>query len=201
MKAAGAYSSASAYYAANSTDVSAIKGYLSLGLEEAQLGGSIASVQRFSEVAVLLLILVSFIAVGVLSARRVSSRLLEVDAASAVAATGRAVRRQMVGITAFVFVTFLLRSVVSTIASVSHELRNFDKPCPESDKSIYCDTCRNVYTHITGWMLFTPEFESTVVLISSPVALLVALWGMTSKSTLHLMRSSRQESNISLKPM
>jgi hypothetical protein len=127
--------------------------------------------------------------------------LLEVDAASAVAATGRALRRQMVGTTAFVFVTFLLRSVVSTIASVSYELRNFDKPSPESDKSIYCDTCRNVYTHITGWMLFTPEFESTVVLISSPLALLVALWGMTSKSTLQLMKSSRQERNISLKPM
>jgi hypothetical protein len=201
MKAAGAYSSASAYYASNSTDVSTIQEYLSLGLKNAQLGGSIASVQRISEVAVLLLIVVAFVVVGVLSARRVSASLLVVDAASAAAASGRALRLQMVGITAFIFVTFLLRSVLSTMSAVSHELRNLDRLCPDSDKSIYCDTCRNVYTHITGWMLFTPEFESTIVLISSPVALLVALWGMTSKSTLQLMNSSRQKNEISLKPI
>jgi hypothetical protein len=58
-----------------------------------------------------------------------------------------------------------------------------------------------MYTHITGWMLLTPEFESTIVLISSPVALLVALWGMTSKSMLQLMKSSRQKSAMSLKPV
>jgi hypothetical protein len=201
MKAAGAYRSASAYYASNSTDVGSIQEYLSLGLKNAQLGGSIASVQRFCEVAVLLLIVVAFVVVGVLSARRVSASLLVVDAASAAAASGRALRLQMVGITAFIFVTFLLRSVLSTMSAVSHELRNLDRLCPDSDKSIYCDTCRNVYTHITGWMLFTPEFESTIVLISSPVALLVALWGMTSKSTLQLMNSSRQKSAISLKPI
>jgi hypothetical protein len=34
------------------------------------------------------------------------------------------------------------------------------------------------------WMLRTPEFQLTVALVSSPVALLVALWGMTNKSTL-----------------
>ena len=199
MKAAGAYSSASAYCAANSTDVSTIQEYLSLGLKEAQLGGSIASVQRFSEVTVLLLIVVAFVVVGVLSARRVSARLLGVDAASPAAATGRALRLQMLGITAFIFVTFLLRSALSTMAAVSQELRDFDKLCPDSDKSIYCDTCRNMYTHITGWMLFTPEFESTIVLISSPLALLVALWGMTSKATLQLMKSSMQKSAISLR--
>jgi hypothetical protein len=33
------------------------------------------------------------------------------------------------------------------------------------------------------WMMRTPEFQETVVLVSSPVALLVALWGMTNRST------------------
>ncbi len=57
----------------------------------------------------------------------------------------------------------------------------------------------NRYTHFVGWTIFTPEFESTIVLISSPVALLVALWGMTSKATLQLMKSSGQESAMSLR--
>ena len=48
-----------------------------------------------------------------------------------------------------------------------------------------CDpTCYNEFTHMQQWMFRTPEFQLTVVLVSSPVALLVALWGMTNKSTL-----------------
>ena len=47
--------------------------------------------------------------------------------------------------------------------------------------------------------VYTPEFEAIIVLVSSPLALLVALWGMTPKSTLQLMESSRQESAISLR--
>ncbi len=38
--------------------------------------------------------------------------------------------------------------------------------------------------------VFTPEFQSTIVLMSSPPALLVALWGMASP---HLMKWSGQE--------
>ena len=49
----------------------------------------------------------------------------------------------------------------------------------------FCDpTCHHEFTHMQQWMLRTPDFRVTVVLVSSPVALLVALWGMTNKSTL-----------------
>jgi hypothetical protein len=41
------------------------------------------------------------------------------------------------------------------------------------------------------WILYTPEFQLTVVLISSPLALFVALWGMTNERTLQLMQSNR----------
>jgi hypothetical protein len=142
---------------------------------------------------VLLLIVVAFAAVGVLSARRVSARLLVVDAASAAAASGRALRRRMLGITAFVFATFLLRSVLSTLTAVTLQLRDLDRDCPisDSEKSIYCSTCRNVYSHLTGWMVYTPAFQTTIVVISSPCSLLVALWGMTTKSTLQLMKSRK----------
>ena len=191
-----ALSAASAYNAANNTKDG--EKYVSLSKAESELGGSITSVQKFCEVAVLLLIVVAFVAVGVLSARRVSSRLLGVDAASSAAATGRALRLQIVGTTAFVFVTFLIRSMFSTMFALALELRDVHKDCVR-DIFSYCDACYNDYTHIVGWIFYTPEFQSTIVLISSPVALLVALWGMTSKATLQLMKSSGQESAMSLR--
>jgi hypothetical protein len=160
---------------------------------------SALSVQRICDASVLLLIVVAFVVVGVLSASRVSASLLGVDAASAAAATGRALRRRMLGTTAFVFVAFLLRSVFSTFHAVAFELRDVDAACPGIDKSTYCDaSCYNVYTHIVGWMYYTPEFESIIVLISSPLTLLVALWGMTSNATLQVMKSSGQEGTVPL---
>ena len=41
-------------------------------------------------------------------------------------------------------------------------------------------------------MTYTPEFQLTIVLVSSPLALLVALWGMTTKATLQRMGSSER---------
>ncbi len=186
QKSSEAAYTSSAYYAANNTD----KGdeYIRIRSRLVQLGGSIASVQRFCEVAVLMIILIAFVVVGVLSSRRVSSRLLNVDAASDVAATGRALRRQMLGTTAFVFVAFLIRSVYSTMNATAYGLRRLDKACPGN---LYCDTCHDVYNHVVGWLVYTPEFEATIVLVSSPLALLVALWGMTPEATLRIMKSSR----------
>ena len=37
------------------------------------------------------------------------------------------------------------------------------------------------------------EFQVTIVLVSSPLTLLVALWGMTSKQTLDAMKSKEQD--------
>ena len=133
-----------------------------------------------------------FVAAGVLSAPRVSSRLLHVDAASAAAATGTAIRRRMLATTAVVFAAFLLRSVFSTMFAVSFLLRDAPAGCS------FCDTsCRNVYGVISIWMTYTPEFQLIVMLMSSPAALLVALWGMTTKSALRLMSLSMQRNIVS----
>jgi hypothetical protein len=193
QKAAQAMGAASTFYASNETN----DGYelFSLSLQEVQLGGSILSVQLFCEVAVLLLIVAAFVVVGVLSARRVRARLLEVDAASDAAETVRAVRLQMVATTAVVFVAFVLRAAFATMFAVAFQLRVIDESCAEP-----CGECGNVYVHMAQWMGYTPEFQLLIVLVSSPLALLVALWGMTSKATLHLMQSSQRE-GISLKPM
>jgi hypothetical protein len=88
--------------------------------------------------------------------------------------------------------------VLSTTLVLSYELRDFEKPCPGGTGT--CDvSCHNAYTHFFGWATYTPAFESTTVLISSPLALLVALWGMTSNASLQLMKSSGRDSALSLR--
>ena len=98
-----------------------------------------------------------------------------------------AAANQIVGTAAFVFVTFLLRAVFSTMNALSNALQIEVAICHNT-----CDpACNNVWWVFHFWLEFTPEFQLIVVLISSPLALLVALWGMTDKRTLQLMRSGR----------
>ena len=195
-QAADYMSAASALYAANKTKDG--RKFRVLGLKEVQTGGDCTSVQSFCEVAVLLLIVSAFVAVGALSARRVSSRLQSVEAASSVSsATGRALRLQILGTTGFVFVSFVVRSVHSAMLAFALQFRDYGSRCSDDP----CDPCYNEYTHISIWMTYTPEFQLTIVLISSPLTLLVALWGMTTRFTLQLMKSAEREPLLLLNPM
>ena len=74
---------------------------------------SAASVQSFCEVAALLIIVAAFALVGFLCIRRISTSMLAIRASHANAAEGIQLRRQIFTTTAFIFVTFLLRSVFS----------------------------------------------------------------------------------------
>ncbi len=114
-QAARAYGESSRQVTANSTR----EAFVSANLEN-QEAFSIASVQAYCEVSMLLLIVASFIVVGVACARRVSATLHGIRApaaaaASVAAAAGRKLRAQIVFTTAFVFAAFLLRSVYSTM--------------------------------------------------------------------------------------
>jgi hypothetical protein len=190
QRAAETAGSAAALFAANSTQLALES--LSLVRTEVRLTTSIGAVQSFCEVAVLLLIVAAFVVAGVVCARIVSSNLLIVDTSSAPAAVGRELRRRMVVTTAVVFVAFVVRSVQSTMLAVSRQLQDFDRRCP--GVTGLCDaSCNNVFTHINQWAARTPEFQVTIVLVSSPLTLLVALWGMTSRQTLQLMKSKEQE--------
>ena len=190
QRAAESASAASALFAANSTQLADES--ISLIQTEVQLALSIMSVQSFCEVAVLLLIVAAFVVAGVACARVVSSNLLLVDRASAPAAVGRELRRRVVITTVVVFVAFVVRSVQSTILAVARQLQDQARRCP--GVTGFCDpSCHNVFTHISQWAANTPEFQVTVVLVSSPLTLLVALWGMTSKQTLHTMKSNQQD--------
>jgi hypothetical protein len=191
QKAAVAAQSASDFTAANnskSTESASVEHFT-----EVQLGSKIASVQSVCEVCVLLLIIVAFVAAGVFCARIFAARLLTVDTASAAASTGRALRLKIVGTTAVVFVAFLLRSVFATIYAVAYQLQDFDNRVDERCFGKFCDSsCYNVHTATVQWLINTPEFQLTIELISSPLALLVALWGMTSKASLRRMSTLLQ---------
>ena len=160
----------------------------------------------------LLLIVAAFVVAGITCARRVTSALTQLDKSGpemaagmmlrkqtvgAAKALGRQMRQEVVATTAFVFVAFLLRSVVSTILAVANQLQDSDKDCSRASvigaNTLFCDaSCYNAFTHIWMWNLFTPEFLPVVVFVSSPVALLVALRGVTSKLALQTMRSSKR---------
>ena len=202
QRSAGAYSAASMLYASNNTNEA--QNEVSSAQSHVQLAFKILSVRSACEAAVLLLVVLVFAMVGVACIRRLTSALTLLHTAGPDAAVqhrnifnqalamGRRLRQEVVVTTSIVFVAFLLRSVVSTLLAVANQSQDSAKPCLVARN--YCDaTCYNVYTHISAWNGATPEFETTVVLISSPLTLLVALWGMTSKLTLQLMRSRRRQ--------
>jgi hypothetical protein len=90
---------------------------------------------------VLLLIIVAFAVVGAACARRLSSEQQHHDAlvntadAAAAAPAWRQLRLRIVGTAAFVFVTFLLRAVYSTMYALGNELQNKGNfvNCPSSN--------------------------------------------------------------------
>jgi len=184
-QSAGSFSAASAAYAANNT--AAGNNFVTIGNQQNQLADSTLAVQLFCEVAVLLLIIVAFAVTGAACRQRFTSAQLD-DTAD-----GRQLWRQIVGTAGFVFVTFLLRVVFSTMNAVTNGLQDDDVICPSNNP---CDaSCYNVYALMQQWLNNTPEFQLSVELISSPLTLLVALWGMTSKHTLRLMQSRRRKMN------
>jgi hypothetical protein len=157
-----------------------------------QDGFRVAAVQYFGEVTVLLLIIAAFTVVGLACAVRVSSTLralLRIAAARSreqspvfaqAAFQGKRLHLQILGVTGFVFVSFLLRSTYSTFRAIALHRQDSASNC--LGVSGPCDeSCYNVYSLIQTWLNRTPEFQVIVVLISSPIALLVALAGMTNK--------------------
>ena len=91
----------------------------------------------------------------------------------------------MVGTTAFIFVAFVVRAahmlmqLVATVQGVEEKCYSCDASC--SDGTLFL-----------VWIDGTPELFYVVVIISSPLALLVALWGMTPKAMLRMMKSNEK---------
>ena len=122
-------------------------------------------------------------------------------AAAATAVSGNRTLLQVVSTAAFVFATFLLRATYSTIHAISNAAQNQNADCASDVDRGLCDsTCYNTYFLIQTWLLYRPEFQTMVMLISSPLALLVALWGMTTDNMSKIMRSSHQMKTMRREP-
>ena len=62
----------------------------------------------------------------------------------------------------------------------------------------FCNPCENSYALIQDWLLLSPEFTVLSTYIPAQLALLVALWGMTSKAMFQSMKAQVQNSSAKL---
>jgi hypothetical protein len=158
-----------------------------------------AAIQRFCEVLLLAMIITAFCIVGVnnyqliLSAARALSSLQKkmreqktdsvavadssvgrelIDEASAQAFT---LKRKVLGTVTFTFVSVLARALFTVMFALGAALNNNSDKCSKSE----CSACKNVYSHMLFWIVYTPVFQQTILLIASPFGSLVALWGMS----------------------
>ena len=128
---------------------------------------------------------------------------------------GREMRKEIVITTTFVFACFLIRAAASTMLALVFQLQNLATKCAGARSD--CDaSCYNMYAHMNQWQIYTPvsscppptpssssplrliicqEFQPTLVLLSSPIALLVALRGMTNARTRQLMECGEQQTS------
>jgi hypothetical protein len=167
------------------------------------LAGRIAAVQRVAEIYVLIMTISAFFVVMFYSLRIIASAMRalvsaeqKLVAAIAVAdaaelrekhqikniglfhQAGQRARKLKQKITltfVWIFVTVLLLSVFMVAYGLSLGGQNFDDPCSPD----HCHPCKNIYAHIFFWVLYNPWMQHMVMLVSSPVAMLVALWGMS----------------------
>ncbi len=206
QKSADAYRRALLYGA--SGDTKKYDEYYALAVKEDVVVINAYPVQMICEVAVLLFCLVAFVFAGVMCVSRLRIALLAIDEISkrsrvpspeleGAAVQAKRLHHKIVCTTVLVFVAFLVRSVASAIIALAFALRDYGKTCPGVTND--CDAaCYNVHTLITVWYGSTPEFKPTIVLISSPIALLAVLFGMTTGMTTESIRQQSPQDEVPL---
>lgn len=176
-------------------------------LSNIQRGASYFGGQKTCEGCVVVALIFAFLAVGVSAHRIIASALGTLlraettmksieergtDARDAekgsilfhqAAIKGRVLQRKLVATFLFLFLTLLVRSVFSLMYALALALNEIANNCSFSE----CHPCKNVFSHILSWILNTPEFQYVVMVIASPVAQLVALWGMSGVRSLEQM--------------
>ena len=169
-------------------------------MEKNKIAAEITSIQQFCEVAVLIIIVLAFVAAGLLCARRIAYAIGSLSHAptkvsQAVDAAGNDMRQRIIGTVAVVFATFVLRAIFSSINAISAALENSGVNC--TVRTDLCSTsCHNTYFLIQAFLSYTPEFQQLVILISEPLSLAVALWAMTNQRARQLLSSGRRGANL-----
>jgi hypothetical protein len=138
----------------------------------------------------LVIMLASFLAAGVLCIRRFFKGATNVI--SEIGRRNKRVRLQIIVTVSTVFVTFLMRSVYAAALAASRRGQistPFDgNPQCARTTTVFCDPCQDLGVIVQSWLWLCPEFSFTVFLLSSPVTILVSLWGMTTDSLLQSLR-------------
>ena len=177
--------------------------YVTSAAEATSDGLKFAGYGSICEGCSLVIMLVSFLAAGVLCIRRFfqgSQNLVSLakfykrstEVISEIGRKNSKVRLQITVTVSTVFVTFLVRSVYAAALAASRRGQistafAANPRCAEST-NIFCDPCQDLGVVVQSWLYLCPEFSFTVFLISSPVIILVSLWGMTTDSHLHSLR-------------
>jgi hypothetical protein len=140
----------------------------------------------------LVIMLVSFAVAGALCIRRFYAGTT--IRATAVGRRNSKVRLQILVTVSYVFATFLLRCLYSVVLALSRTtvvfLSQFDgagSRCSANSTHTgmgLCDPCQMLGVTVQAWLWLCPAFSFTVFLLSSPVTILIALWGMTTDNLL-----------------
>jgi hypothetical protein len=186
-----------------------------VAIDFVSMGTKTASLQFGIETVTLLLIVVTVSVAGVIATRRIRTSLQSLqsfqldklsgllnspqapaeaillkDTSDRALATGRQMKRHVMGACCIIFISFLVRAVYTVVFSLVTALQINDFQCLGYINR--CSDCYNVFSHILVWLLYTPEIGFVVTLVSQPCTLLVVLWWMTSGQTFAIMKSSRR---------
>ncbi len=196
-----------AYEAYYRNDSIAAAGLMQSANAQAANAIRVSSVQRFCEALALLMVIAAFLVVGVrfhFIVRAALSTLLSVMRRAQLGASkvdrnvqlineasvqGRHLQRKVLVTFFFIFFAVLLRSVFTIMYGVALAYQDYDNGCSPNP----CNECKNVYSQILFWILFTPEFQHLVMIFASPAAQLIAFWGMSGTGVLEQMQAQRSQ--------
>jgi hypothetical protein len=132
------------------------------------------SAASICEFITLVFIIVAYVVAGVHCIRRFRA----VSAGGVTSAGIARVQRQIIVTVSTVFVTFLLRSGYAVIVGISRFNTLFVTQLNSCFN--YCDPCQGLGVIVQAWDRLTPELRDTIFLLSSPLTMLVSLWGTYS---------------------
>jgi hypothetical protein len=150
----------------------------------------------------LFIMLVSFVVAGALCIRRFYSGAT--NNSTEAGRRNNKVRRQIIATVSTVFLTFLIRAVYAAALAASRQGGNtiltpysagndaYHSKCDKSTAADVCKPCQGLGLLVQMWLYLCPAFPFTVFLLSSPVTILVALWGMTTDSFLQNLQIGRK---------
>ena len=107
-------------------------------------------------------------------------------------AAATAQRRQFVAACSIVLFTFILRASLNLL--LVYAFVNV----PRSFDCGICDPCQTDAHLIQTWIYHTPEFQTIVVTLSSPLPLVISLWLMMTKEERAQLLSRTDPDEVSL---